>query len=252
MAQRVYLLSKECWRPADHLPHLAQIAMEELIGLGLFAVRSTLHAKLESGILLWDPVRGLRALPSTVYGHATNYIALNAGHWFIGRLGIWKAEWVLAKKSLRAFVGCCSLGPFVTAHRIMLFLLFPLFFAVFPLFFAQKIQDFLRCSSGWGFGGLGGGFGGWVSGRGGRGFRGVWGGGGGHNSVHVCVCAVVWRLPFFNNGCKRFFSLRQDVIFFVWRVWFCYCPCCLDRVRDLWFFWVGFEGFVFICVIYDI
>ena len=98
MAQRVYLLSTECWRPADHLPHLAQIAMEELIGLGLFAVRSTLHAKLGSGILLWDPVKGLRALPSTEYGHATNYIALNAGHRFIGRLGIWKAEWVLAKQ----------------------------------------------------------------------------------------------------------------------------------------------------------
>ena len=59
--------------------------------------------------------------------------------------------------------------------------------------------------------------------------------------------------PFFYNGCKRFFSLSQHGIFFVWRVWFCYCPCCLDRVRDLWFFWrVGFEGLGFMCVIYDI
>ena len=45
----------------------------------------------------------------------------------------------------------------------------------FPFFIAQKMQDFLRCSSGWGFGGLGfwgvgfwgGGFPGGVGGFGG-------------------------------------------------------------------------------------
>ena len=101
----------------------------------------------------------------------------------------------------------------------------------------------------WGFGE--GGFGGGGGFRGGvGGFGGGWGGGG-HNSVRVCVCAVVSRLPFFLNGCKRFFPLRQDVNFFVWRVWFCYCPCCLDRVRDLWFFW-GVLRVLGLCVLYMI
>ena len=137
---------------------------------------------------------------------------------------------------------CCSLGPLVTAHRIMLFLLFLCFLLFFPLFIAQKIQDFLRCSSGWGLGvwGFGGVLGGWVSGRG-------WGGG---IIAFMCVCVLSFgAFPFLITVVSVFFPLRQDVIFFVWRVWFCYCPCCLDRVRDLWFFWVGFEGFVFICVI---
>ena len=124
-------------------------------------------------------------------------------------------------------VCCCSLGPFVTAHRIMLFLLFPLFFAVFSLVHCAKNTGIFALLFWVGVWGFGGGFGGWVLGGGfrgggvggfggGRGFRGGGGGvGGGHNSVHVCVCAVVWRLPFFFiTVVSVFFPLRQDVIFF--------------------------------------
>ena len=140
---------------------------------------------------------------------------------------------------------CCSLGPFVIAHRIMCFLLFPLFFAVFSLFHCAQNAGFfalLFWVGVWGFGGWGFGWGG---------FRGR--GGGGHNSVRVCVCAVVSPFPFFLiTVVSVFFSLRQDVNFFVWRVWFCYCPCCLDRVRDLWFFggWVLRD--LGLCVLYMI
>ena len=93
---------------------------------------------------------------------------------------------------------CCSLGPFVIAHRIMCFLLFPLFFAVFSLFHCAQNAGFfalLFWVGVWGFGGWGFGWGG---------FRGR--GGGGHNSVRVCVCVLSFRpFLFFNNGCKRFF-----------------------------------------------
>ena len=142
---------------------------------------------------------------------------------------------------------CCSLGPFVTAHRIMFFLLFPLFFAVFSLFHCAKNAGFfalLFWVGVWGFGGGGFPGGGWgVSGGGG------WGGG---IIAFVCVCCR-FALPFFFiTVVSFFFSLRQDVNFFVWRVWFCYCPCCLDRVRDLWFFggWVLRD--LGLCVLYMI
>ena len=74
------------------------------------------------------------------------------------------------------------------------FLCFLLFF---PFFIAQKMQDILRCSSGWGFGGLGRGVLGGVGFGGVGGFGGGWGGGG-HNSVRVCVCVLSFRaFPFF-------------------------------------------------------
>ena len=76
------------------------------------------------------------------------------------------------------------------------FLCFLLFF---PFFIAQKMQDILRCSSGWGFGGLGRGVlgGGWVSGGVG-GFGGGGGGVGGGIIAFVCVCVLSFRaFPFF-------------------------------------------------------
>ena len=94
----------------------------------------------------------------------------------------------------------CSLGPFVTAHRIMFFLLFSsVFCCFFPFSLCKKCRIFCAALLGgglgvWGFGGVGF-WGGWVSGGGWGGFGGG-GGGGGHNSVRVCVCCR-FALPFF-------------------------------------------------------
>ena len=124
----------------------------------------------------------------------------------MGKHGKLRKEWSisgngpsfsLVRLSICAMAGVCfSLGPFVTAHRIMFFLLFPLFFAVFSLFHCAENTGFFAVLLGgglgvWGFGE--GGFGGGVGGFGGGG--GGWGGG--HNSVRVCVCAVVSPFPFF-------------------------------------------------------
>ena len=127
---------------------------------------------------------------------------------------------------------------------------FPTFSSVFCCFFPLSLRKKCRifCAALLG-GGLGvWGFGGWGFGWGG--FRGGVGGG---IIAFVCVCAVVSPFPFFLiTVVSVFFSLRQDVNFFVWRVWFCYCPCCLDRVRDLWFLggWVLRD--LGLCVLYMI
>ena len=122
----------------------------------------------------------------------------------------------------------------------MFFLLFPLFFAVFSFFIAQKIQDFLRCSSGWGFGGLGRG----VLGRG-------WGGGG-HNSVRVCVCCRFAPSLFF-NGCKRFFLCAKTLIFLSGASGFVIVRAAWTVSVTFGFFWGGFWGFwVYVCYIWYI
>ena len=78
----------------------------------------------------------------------------------------------------------------------------------FPFFIAQKMQDFLRCSSGWGFGVLGGGVlgGGFPGGVGGCGRGGI--------IAFVCVCVLSFRPSlFFITVVSVFFLCAKTLTF---------------------------------------
>ena len=112
-------------------------------------------------------------------------------------------------------LGCCCCSWLLLLFPRTLCYCAPYY--VFPTFSSFLLFFLFHCAKNAGFFALlfwvgVWGFGGWVSGGGG-GFRGGgWGGWGGHNSVRVCV-RCRFALPFFYNGCKLFFSLRQDVNF---------------------------------------
>ena len=90
--------------------------------------------------------------------HFISYIFCNS---------FWHSIWYIFGNSLqlrsdKIWCFCCSLGPFVTSHRIiMFFLLFPLCFAVFfPFSLRKKCRIFCAALLGGGLGVWG--FGGWA------------------------------------------------------------------------------------------